>query len=111
MRLTWCGALLVGAAMVGCKDSQPTASNAGGTDAAGTAEAVDAAFLLAEAPGQPVDVTTAKAEVAEGESIVLRGRIGGRAEPFTPGRATFLIVDASVPSCADQEGDACAKPW
>lgn len=94
--------LLAGLMLVGC----------GGDEAAqGEPTASSAAWRLADAPGDAVDVAAAKASVAEGDSIVVRGRIGGRMEPISPDSGVFVIMDPAVPSCADMPGDACQTPW
>lgn len=52
-------------------------------------------------------VLTVRQEGKVGETVTLTGYIGGRKEPFTPNRATFLLADASLPPCED----ACGAPW
>lgn len=42
--------------------------------------------------------------------IVVRGRIGGRSDPMSADLAVFVMMDPSVPSCADL-GHGCPKPW
>jgi len=48
---------------------------------------------------------------ATDEQIVLRGRIGGRDNPITAGSPAFVMMDVSIPSCADKEDDHCSIPW
>lgn len=80
-----------------------------GAPAAGAS--LPAEVFLASAPAEPSDIKAAKTSAKRGEPIVLRGRVGGSVNPFTPGRAVFTIVDLSVPSCADNPADACKTPW
>src|SRR5690606_29262970 len=47
---------------------------------------------------------------AQGE-VVVRGRVGGRVEPFVEGAAMFVMTDASLKSCDQIHGDACTTPW
>ncbi len=58
-----------------------------------------------------MSVVEAKAGAKPGETVVVRGRIGGNASPFVNGRAMFTIVDAAVLACSDVPGDGCATPW
>lgn len=59
------------------------------------------------APDAPLSVAEARRSATEGTSIVLRGRIGGRARPFSEERAIFLLSDLSLPPCTD----GCPAPW
>jgi hypothetical protein len=68
-------------------------------------------WLLAEAPAGDVSVSHAKSTAAEGEKILLMGRIGGRRDPISADSATFILIDAALPSCADNPADRCATPW
>ena len=70
-----------------------------------------AAVFLAGAPDGAVGVADAKESARAGETVTLRGRIGGTARPFTDGRAVFTIVDLALPSCADNPADTCSTPW
>lgn len=68
-------------------------------------------WLIAEAPEGAVGVAAVKAEATEGQSIIVRGRIGGRKDPISTEAAVFIIMDESVPSCAEIPGDTCPTPW
>jgi hypothetical protein len=96
------------ASLAGCERSEPTSTGAAKpAPAAGS----QPAWLLASAPESPAEIKAAKQSVAEGDQVTLRGRIGGRSEPITKGAATFVMMDAAVPSCADNPDDACSTPW
>lgn len=69
------------------------------------------AWLLTEAPADARTVAEIKPTAAEGDTVVLRARIGGRSEPITPGAGVFLVVDPGVPSCDQIPGDNCPTPW
>jgi hypothetical protein len=56
-------------------------------------------------------VNAVRKDAKDGDEVVLRGRIGGSVKPFAENRAIVTLVDASVKSCADTEGDACETPW
>jgi hypothetical protein len=69
------------------------------------------AWLLTDAPADAVTVADIKPTTTEGDTVVLRGRIGGRKEPINPGAGVFVVVDPSVPSCDQIPGDNCPTPW
>jgi hypothetical protein len=62
-------------------------------------------------PEGAVDVAAAKQTAKEGDSVVVRGRIGGRVEPISKDSAVFVIVDPVLLSCDQIEGDTCSTPW
>jgi hypothetical protein len=97
--------------VAGCKDSaqSATANPADRERAAATASALPAGLILAVAPKDPLDIVTAKKTLKAGDDIVVRGRIGGRKEPFVEGRAIFQLVDSSVPICTEKA--MCKTPW
>ena len=68
-------------------------------------------WIVVEAPTGDVSVSHAKAQAAEGETIVIRGRIGGRRDPISTDAATFILVDVAIPSCDQIPGDNCPTPW
>jgi len=86
-----------------CSEQQPEAQ----TSTASTRPA----WLLVAAPEGAQSVNDVKATAAEGDRIVLRGRIGGRAEPITEGSPVFTIVDLSLPYCGQEAEDGCPVPW
>ena len=91
----------------GCERAQTGAS-----DAASTSGGVIPTGLFASLPvDDAVSVLDAKASAKQGESVLVRGRIGGSGSPFVDGRAMFTIVDASVLACSDTPGDGCKTPW
>lgn len=74
------------------------------------AEALPAGLLLTAAPARAKEVAVARKEAKPGDTIVVRGRIGG-VHPFGSGSAIFTVVDSSLPACNEKPGDTCAKPW
>lgn len=110
--MTWmkngCVASLCLAALLlaGCGDG----SNDASADNNPSADARPA-WLLSDAPGQATAVGEAKTSVQAGDEVKIVGRIGGRLKPMEPGSPVFLIVDPSVPSCAELHEDACPTPW
>ncbi|MFG0283558.1 MAG: hypothetical protein ACF8R7_03980 [Phycisphaerales bacterium JB039] len=79
--------------------------------AADTASGDSPAWLLTSAPEGATGVAALKTSAAEGDAVVLHGRIGGRKDPMSADSATFIVMDPAIPSCADEEGDQCKTPW
>ncbi len=97
------------AVLAGCgKDAAETGPRENPADSAASGRP---AFLLAEMPEGAVPVADAKKTAREGEQIVVRGRIGGRSDPMSAGQGLFVMMDPSVPSCADDPEDECKTPW
>lgn len=69
------------------------------------------AWLLTQAPTDARTVGEIKPLAVEGDRVVMRGRIGGRKDPITPGVGVFMVVDPGVPSCDQIPGDNCPSPW
>jgi hypothetical protein len=65
-------------------------------------------LFLREAPGNAVSVSEARELAKKGEEITFKGYIGGRVEPFTDGRALFVVADEKkAPACED----GCKTYW
>lgn len=69
------------------------------------------AWLLTSAPEDAVSITEAKAIAKEGDTVVIRGRIGGRQSPITDASPVFTVVDLGLPYCGQHEDDGCSTPW
>jgi hypothetical protein len=91
----------------GCQrsDEPPTA----GADTRGTRQTSH--YLLTEEPGPAKGVLDLKQQARDGDLVVVIGRVGGRVEPFVKGRTSFTIVDPSLKTCSEREGDNCPTPW
>lgn len=87
-----------------CDESSQNPTAAAGGD-------TQAAWKLDAMPDGAVAVAQAKAGAKEGDLITLVGRIGGRSEPVTASSGLFIVMDPSIPSCADNPEDQCATPW
>jgi hypothetical protein len=68
-------------------------------------------LFLREAPESPTDVGEALKTAQEGDSIAIRGRIGGVKEPFTKNRAIFVLCDNKLQACSEHHMDGCPTPW
>jgi hypothetical protein len=101
--------VIAGLVTAGCQRS------GNGTDAniviTGGGGTIDTRYLLQEEPSGAKGVLDLRKEAKDGEDIVVVGRVGGRVEPFVKGRTSFTIVDPSLKTCSDIEGDNCSTPW
>lgn len=98
--------------VAGCDSSSTDTTSSNGETSSSTQDQVtQTSWLLDEAPSEYREVAEAKQSVGEGDQVVLRGRIGGRVEPLSADSPAFIIMDAAIPSCADNEGDNCRMPW
>src|SRR3712207_479211 len=84
----------------GCDDSgngrtSPAARQPNGKvpAAAASAEPLPAGLVLAESPSGAKDVADVRKTAKDGDTVVVRGRVGGREHPFTEGRATLVLMD------------------
>ncbi len=93
--------------LVSCGDKTQTIA----TTPAAPSEALST--VLAAAPeGEPQSIAKARTTAKPGDEITLSGRIMGHANPFTEGRAVFILGDPSVlTACSDQPDDECETPW
>ncbi len=108
-RVSLVAVVVVGCAVVstvGCERSGAPASATPGDTAA-----LPPDLFLNSAPGNALSVREAKANNASGGELIVRGRIGGRRDPFVTGSAVFLLVDKALPTCTERHGDGCRTPW
>ena len=68
-------------------------------------------FLLATEPDGAKDVIAVRESTADGDEVLVVGRIGGGANPWIEDLAAFSIVDNSLKACSDIPGDQCPIPW
>jgi hypothetical protein len=66
--------------------------------------------MVSAAPDGAKGVAEAR-KAADGDQVVVRGRIAGQEKPFTEGRAQFQLVDVAVQSCAEMPDEKCPTPW
>ncbi len=97
--------LAFGVVLVGCSGDDPPSSEP-------VQHAVDGSkYLLDDEPEGALDVIKVRETAADGDEVVMVGRIGGSSNPWIEGRAAFSIVDGSLKACSDIPGDECPKPW
>lgn len=76
------------------------------------AAALPDGLFVDAAPDGAKDVTEVKAAAKEGDTVVVRGKVGGTMEPFVAGRAAVMLgSEVSIDSCEVREGDGCETPW
>ncbi len=92
---------------VGCGggDDNAASNNAGASSA-------NTDWMLASMPDDAQPVAELKKTAKEGDTVAIRGRIGGRMDPMSKDSAVFVIMDPAIPSCADMAiPDHCPTPW
>jgi hypothetical protein len=67
-------------------------------------------LFVTKAPPNAIDVVEARKQAQEGKPVVIRGRVGGSAQPFAKGVAMFLITDRGLKLCKDGCADFCNIP-
>lgn len=111
---TSAAAVLLAGMLAGCGErstGSPAATVAPDKPAAGQPSAEGAKYRLAAEPAGAQEVISVRTDAADGDEVVVVGRIGGEVNPWVIGRAAFSLVDNSVRACSDIPGDACPTPW
>lgn len=86
----------------GCGESGPTEASEGESSPE---------WLLASSPGEAMSVTEARANAKEGETVAVRGVIGGRVDALSEGAGVFVMMDDSIGNSCLSEDDNCPTPW
>ena len=68
-------------------------------------------YLLVTEPDGAEEVIAVRESAADGDEVLIVGRIGGAEDPWTEDLAAFTIVDNSLKACSDIPGDQCPIPW
>jgi len=100
----------IGCAVVLTSGCERPATPTGRTAPVATA-ALPAGLFLSTEPANALSVRQAKTTSQPSGDLVVRGRIGGRRDPFVTGSAVFLLVDKALPTCTERHGDGCRTPW
>jgi len=103
LRRVFPAAVLAGALLAGCSGQQPQPAE--GPKAGGSA------YLLSEEPEGAREVLDVLKDAADGDDVVLVGRIGGDVNPWVEDVAAFNVADNSLVPCNEREGDTCPAPW
>lgn len=88
----------------GSKSPPPSGSSA-------ATAALPATLFLKSAPANAREVGELTSSAKPGESVIVRGVIGGSEEPFVNHRAIMTIADRKLKTCADMECGTCKTPW
>ncbi len=99
---------LLSMALTGCGNSSSAEMNSQSV----TPISIDGSkYLLSEEPDGAIGVIETRKTAANGEPVVVVGRIGGATNPWIEGRAAFMLLDASMMIVADgtesTEGEIC----
>jgi hypothetical protein len=70
-------------------------------------------FFVREAPQSAKDLSEVKKTGAlkKGDTVEIRGVIGGSKDPFVAGRAMFTLIGGALKPCSARPGDKCQTPW
>ncbi len=65
------------------------------------------------APAEAQDISAARSAgpLKVGQTVTLRGRVGGSEKPFVAGRAVLTLVGRGILPCNEKPDDHCATPW
>ncbi len=100
--------ILVPLVFFGCSSEEAGSGKAGQEQASAS---LPDGVLLAKKPGGAQPLADVKGSAKKGDEVKFNARVGGRKKPFVDGRAVMVVIDPSLPSCADNEGDSCPIPW
>lgn len=70
-----------------------------------------AAWRLATMPEGPVGVRHAKDHAVEGDTVAVRGIIGGRKDAIGKDSAIFIMMDPDLENACLADDDHCRTPW
>ena len=96
-------------ALAACEQSAPPPAPTPAAPVA--AVSIPDSLFLASAPADAKPLEEVKAAAKPGDTVVLRGLVGGSGNPFVDGRAMVTLVGAGLPACGDNPEDACKTPW
>lgn len=77
----------------------------------GAAAPIPAEWRLASMPDDALGVKAAKDAAAEGDTVTVRGIIGGRKDAMNKDSAFFVMVDPGLENICLSDDDHCATPW
>ncbi|UYV12148.1 MAG: hypothetical protein NCW75_12700 [Phycisphaera sp.] len=80
-------------------------------DSTSSAAPTTANWQLASMPADAQGVKAIKDTAAEGDTVTVRGIIGGRKDALSTDSAFFVMVDPGLENICTSEDDHCATPW
>lgn len=106
--------IFASALAAGCDRSKEKSPPTGSAPPVSGADALPRELFVNQPFKDAVGVLQARRDVkndSTGRRVTIRGRIGGRINPFVEGRAMFTLVDFALKTCAENPEDACKTPW
>lgn len=106
-------ASLLAGIVVGCDEKPAGTTSATPSVKPATTEttALPANLRLLAAPANANEVAAVKATVKDGDRVVIRGVVAGRADPIAQNRAILTLLDSSIKTCDKNPADSCKTPW
>lgn len=117
-------ALLIAFLSTGCDDSSSSSSSSSAPANAPTGASTNGAanatppggmlpvdLRLTSAPTGAKEVAELKQAVKDGDQVVVRGVVAGRAEPIATNRAILTLLDTAIKTCDKNPADGCKTPW
>lgn len=98
------GSVLTLACLSACDKGKGTSTT---TTQSPSGATIPASYFVAAEPADAKPIVEVKKVAKAGDEVVMRGRIAGRRDPFTAGRASFMMTDLSLATCED----GCETPW
>lgn len=95
----------------GCEKQQPPANHNDSPAPNQASAGLPAGLFVTAPPANAKTVEEMKATAKTGDSVVVRGRVGGSKDPFVDGRAVFTLVGSGLKACSDNADDKCSTPW
>lgn len=109
--LTFTVILIVSTNLIGCTSEKNSTTSNRSLDQPDVAAVDGSAYLLSAEPKEPASVIRVREDAANGDDVLLIGRIGGSSTPWIVGRAAFTLVDLSIKPCNEKSDDGCPTPW
>ncbi|MEQ9096087.1 MAG: hypothetical protein RIE32_07475 [Phycisphaerales bacterium] len=94
--------------LVACKEESTSSTDGASTSSAAP---VSAEWRLASMPADAQGVKSIKDTAAEGDTVTVRGIIGGRKDALSKDSAFFVMVDPALENVCVSEDDHCDTPW
>jgi hypothetical protein len=76
-------------------------------------DSMPAGFFLREQPRDARDLSEVRKDgkYKKGDTVAVRGVIGGSSQPFVPERAVFTLMGSALKPCSANPEDKCTQPW
>lgn len=75
------------------------------------AQSAPSEFVMTTEPTTTLSVSAARKQATPGETLTVRGQIGGTRNPFVDGFAGFVLSDSEILFCNESGDDHCTTPW